>query len=47
MDTLTMRLAGTNFLESTVYQCLNPVTRGFQIWESSMHKLLEKLTEVA
>lgn len=47
MDTLTVRLAGTNFLESAVYQCLNPVTHGFQIWESSMPKVLEKLTEVA
>ena len=42
MDTQTVRLVGTNFLESIVYQCLNPVTHGFQVWESSVQKVLEK-----
>lgn len=31
MDTQTMRLVGTTFLGSFVYQCLNPVTHGFQV----------------
>lgn len=31
MDTLPVRLTGTNFLESIVYQYLNPVTHGFQV----------------